>query len=458
MTETSDLLKFGISIAQDEKIDEVIAQRTKGKGYQIRFSNSMIDNSKIWRDDNLELFLAKGKKSTYLEIEAPTQAKIRSRIKDASKFLERLPESFLYNGMESNQHKYEKLDGLYDPKILDFSDKAPELVNAAIQTSLESGAKKVAGVLYFGHSKTELSTSYGNEGSFLGSYYRFTIRSFVDPDSSGQGLACSRSLSGVESDFLKAGNNAGEIAKMANGGTQGTPGKYDVLMSPTVAANVLGQVFDGLNPVKIMVGMSPLKYEHVGKQIASKEFTVIDDALLAEGLGSRPFDVEGTPKGKTPIFSDGILKGLLHNTSTSKMDNVENTGNSTFFDFGIGSKFLAPGPSNIAINGGDYTLEEIIAESKKPTIYITSNWYTRFTNMTEGIFSTIPRDGMFLIENGEIKKPVRRLRLSDNLLRICSNISAIGKDIKQIYWWEVLTPTFTPTIKVKDCTITAATQ
>ncbi|HUW89852.1 MAG TPA: metallopeptidase TldD-related protein, partial [Candidatus Nanopelagicaceae bacterium] len=137
---------------------------------------------------------------------------------------------------------------------------------------------------------------------------------------------------------------------------------------------------------------------------------------------------------------------------------VENTGNSTFFDFGIGSKFLAPGPSNIAINGGDYTLEEIIAESKKPTIYITSNWYTRFTNMTEGIFSTIPRDGMFLIENGEIKKPVRRLRLSDNLLRICSNISAIGKDVKQIYWWEVLTPTFTPTIKVKDCTITAATQ
>ena len=458
MTETSDLLKFGISIAQDEKIDEVIAQRTKGKGYQIRFSNSMIDNSKIWSDDNIELFLAKGKKSTYLEIEAPTQAKIRSRIKDASKFLERLPDSFLYNGMESNQHEYEKLNKLYDPKIMDFSDKAPELVNAAIQASLESGAKKVAGVLYFGRSETELSTSYGNEGLYLGSYYRFTIRSFVDPDSSGQGLACSRNLSGVENDFLKAGNNAGEIAKMAIGGTQGTPGKYDVIMSPTVAANVLGQVFDGLNPVKIMVGMSPLKYEHVGKQIASKEFTVIDDALLAEGLGSRPFDVEGTPKGKTPIFSDGVLKGLLQNTSTSNMDKVENTGNSTFFDFGIGSKFLAPGPSNIAINGGDYTLEEIIAESKKPTIYITSNWYTRFTNMTEGIFSTIPRDGMFLIENGEIKKPVRRLRLSDNLLRICSNISAIGKDVKQIYWWEVLTPTFTPTIKVKDCTITAATQ
>ena len=186
MTETSDLLNFAINVAQDEKINEIITQRTRGKGYQIRFSNSMIDNSKIWNNDNLELFLAKGKKSTYLEIEAPTQVNVRRHIKNASKFLERLPESFLYKGMESNLHKYEKLDKLYDPKIRDFSDKAPELVNAAIQTSLERGAKKVAGVLYFGHSKTDLLTSYGNESSYLGSYYRFTIRSFADPDSSGQ--------------------------------------------------------------------------------------------------------------------------------------------------------------------------------------------------------------------------------------------------------------------------------
>ena len=125
---------------------------------------------------------------------------------------------------------------------------------------------------------------------------------------------------------------------------------------------------------------------------------------------------------------------------------------------GNGRDSARSSPSNIVISGGNYTLEEIIAECKKPTIYLTSNWYTRFTNMMDGLFSTIPRDGMFLIENGEIKKPVRKLRLSDNLLRICSNISAIGKDVQQIYWWEVETPTFSPTIKVNNCTITAATQ
>ena len=76
----------------------------------------------------------------------------------------------------------------------------------------------------------------------------------------------------------------------------------------------------------------------------------------------------------------------------------------------------------------------------------------------EGIFSTIPRDGIFLIENGEIQKPVRKLRLSENLLGMLSRIEAIGKDIKQINWWEVGIPTFIPTIKVADCNLSAATQ
>ena len=108
MSENEDLLKVAIEIAQKESIDEVIAQRIKGKTYQIRFSNSLIDNSKIWNNDILELFLAKGKRTTQIDIEAPTPTKIRNTITKASKFLLKLPESFLYNGMESNLHTHKK--------------------------------------------------------------------------------------------------------------------------------------------------------------------------------------------------------------------------------------------------------------------------------------------------------------------------------------------------------------
>ena len=62
------------------------------KNTKLKLPDAMIDNSKIWSDDHIELFLAKGKKTTYLDIEAPTRANIRSRIKNSSKFLKNLPE------------------------------------------------------------------------------------------------------------------------------------------------------------------------------------------------------------------------------------------------------------------------------------------------------------------------------------------------------------------------------
>ena len=61
----------------------------------------------------------------------------------------------------------------------------------------------------------------------------------------------------------------------------------------------------------------------------------------------------------------------------------------------------------------------------KKGIYITNVWYTRFNNHATGDFSTIPRDGAFYVENGEIKHALKDVRISDNLLRMMKNISLV---------------------------------
>lgn len=446
-----------IKQAQKLGITESLARHTFGPEYQIRFSNSNIDVSKKWDNNLLEIFLAMGRKTTQVDIQDPTKEKIKERIGKAVSLLKKMPDSELYAGMENEATSFKNMPFLFDKKIESLHEKAPELVNVAINSSLEAGAKRVAGVMYFGKSTTELQTQYGFSSSFDASYYRLTVRSFVDFESSGQALTVGRDLSNLEKKFTATGHESGKLAKMAVGGKQGKAGKYDLIMSPTVAANVLGQITDGANPFYLLIGMSPLG-DHFGEQIGPEKFKVDDDPSLKDGLGSRPFDVEGTPTSKTNIIDKGVLKGLIHNTTSGKMMQATSTGNSDLIDFGGGSKFLAPVPTNMHYANGDQSLEEIIEDCKKPTIYVTSNWYTRFTNMLEGEFSTIPRDGMFLVEKGEIKKPVRKLRLADNLLRMSKNIEAIGNDQKQIMWWEVYTPTFISTIKVKDCNITAATQ
>lgn len=457
----SPLLQAAIAAATAEGATEVISRLNRQTQYQVRFSNSQVDVSKQWNVDLLEVFVSNNGKITVTEIQAPTPEKVREDVTRTARFVKSLPFNPIFAGIEERaDHAYPKVPGLYDSRIESFYERAPELVNAAIQAGLDAGARKVAGVLYFGKEDTRVRTSTGAGGAFQRSGYRLTVRAFVDAESSGQDIVVGRDLGDVEAKFTAAGAAAGRIAKQAEGGAQGTAGTYDVILSPSVAADLMDQITWGANFLLMMIGMSCLTDKMKDTQVAAEALTVADNALVGEGLNSRPFDVEGTPSRSTTIIEKGVFKNLIHNTSSSEFKRARSTGNSEFFclDESIGAKFLAPVPTNFVYEPGDWTLDEMIAESTRPTIYITSAWYTRFTNQAEGTFSTIPRDGMFLIEHGEIQRPLRKLRLADNLLGMAKRITAMGKEAKQVQWWEVQFPTFIPVIKIENCRLTSATQ
>jgi len=268
-------------------------------------------------------------------------------------------------------------------------------------------------------------------------------------------LDCGTIPSQSEKSMLEAGAKAGRLSKQAIGAVQGTPGKYDLILSPTVAANVLGAIPEMANPFYIMMGMSPLQ-DRMGEQIAPEFITASEDPLFNGGLSSTPFDWEGTPSRTTKIIEKGVLKSLVHNTTTARMFDAETTGSSRMGDVGVGMKMLLPGASNIVFENGDHSLEEMM-DVTRPTIYVTCNWYTRFQNYQTGEFSTIPRDAMFLVEKGEMK-PIKNMRISDNTMRMFANIDALGNDRTQVFWWEVQTPTILSTMRIRDCKMTAATQ
>jgi len=59
-----------------------------------------------------------------------------------------------------------------------------------------------------------------------------------------------------------------------------------------------------------------------------------------------------------------------------------------------------------------------------------------------------------LIENGEIKKSLKNIRVSDNMLNLLRNIDGCSKNKEQIKSWEAETPTITPEVLIKDVNIT----
>ncbi|MHA1771515.1 MAG: TldD/PmbA family protein [Candidatus Thorarchaeota archaeon] len=454
--EMKTIIDTAIDYAED-KTEGIIVRGTIGKESQIRFSQNSIDISKRWQEMKLEMFIIlKGAQSGFTERSVTSVAEAKQTVDDGIEFIKHLPESFFFAGVEETVSKYTPVPELVDPKFDDFTEKAPEYVNAAIEAAVEEGAIRVAGALAFGKRERYFRSSYGPSGESTSTVYDLNVRAFQDElDYSGQGLSCGTKPTSSEKQMIEAGAKAGRLSKQASTAVQGEPGKYDLVLSPTVAADVLGFVPGAANPFYVMIGISPLA-DRMGQSIAPEHVTVCDDPTMPEGLGSRSFDFEGTPSRKTTLVEEGVLKGFVHNTTTARMFETESTGSSGAASLSQSLKMLLPVSSNIVFNQGDHTLEELL-ENNRPTIYVTCNWYTRFQNYQTGEFSTIPRDAMFLIKDGEMK-PIKNLRISDNVMRMFANIDAMGKDRTQVYWWEVATPTFIPSVRVKDCRMSAATQ
>ncbi len=455
----TDRLKTYVDVAVDYasgKAEAIIARCTVASGSQIRFSESAIDISKSWESLKLELFFVlQGSQIGITQRAISNEEDVRKTVDDTLAFSKHLPDSMFFAGLETEVSQYDEILGCFDAKYDDFIETAPGVVNSTIDAAVSEGAKRVAGALKFSKEQSFFRSSYGPEGLSKRTTFDLNVRAFqAELDYSGQGLECGTIPSDSDKAMIAAGTQAGRLSKMAIGATQGEPGKYDLVISSTVAADVIGQIPGSANPFMVLIGMSPLG-DRMGEQIGPEFLTINDDPRYLGGLNSGAFDFEGTPTRTLPIIENGILKSFVHNTTTGKMYDTESTGSSGLAEVSSGLLLLLSGSSNIVFEPGDQTMDELL-ETSKPTIYVTCNWYTRFQNYQTGDFSTIPRDAMFLVKNGELT-PIKNLRISDNTLRMVKNISALGKERKQVFWWEVPVPTIVPAMKIDDCRMSAAT-
>ncbi|MFX0013331.1 MAG: TldD/PmbA family protein [Promethearchaeota archaeon] len=449
---------FSVEIGQKCNVDLIIARGVSNIENQIRFSQNKIDINKQWYSNIIELAVVVDENRVSTSEFSPTSNEnVKDQVEATVKFTKKMAASPFFQGVEKTISNYPKQDWLTDPKIKDYREKAPNDINTCINAAIEAGAVRVAGSYLFGEKRVYLKSSAGPNGSYTGTYYNLTLRAFQeDLDASGQGLASGRIPSSAEKEFLKAGERAGHFSKLHQGAKQAKRGTYDVIMTPAVAADLVGKIPGMANPLMIMMGRSALG-DKMGEKLAPDYVSVEDNGLQPDGLRSSPFDFEGTPRQTTPIFKKGVLVNFIHNTSTAKMAGGSSTGNGELAGFMGGSKFMGPSPTNIVFNNGDHSFEELL-EGSNPTILVTCNWYTRFTSAISTEYSTIPRDAAFIIKDGEIGQPIKNFRISDNLLRHFANIEAMGNDRVQVMWWEIMFPTWVPTVRVKDCRITTATQ
>ncbi|MBY0408472.1 MAG: metalloprotease TldD, partial [Rickettsiales bacterium] len=146
----------------------------------------------------------------------------------------------------------------------------------------------------------------------------------------------------------------------------------------------------------------------IGKQVASKGVTVVDDGTLPDRRGSLSIDDEGTPPSRTVLIEDGILVGYMQDRLNARLMGVRATGN------GRRESFAAqpmPRMTNTFMLGGDARQEDLIA-SVKSGIYIAHLGGGQ-VDITSGKF-VFSASEAYLIENGRLGAPVKGATLIGN--------------------------------------------
>ncbi len=430
-----------VDYAVKKGADDVVVSAGRGTRKQLRFANSEPTIAKSWESVAAEIFIAKDKKLVHTSVN--DFSVLEATVDSMMSMMAAMKENSGYKGIAQGDFPYQ--DHGFDRHIRDIDQGLAEYAGMAIEAAAEAGAKRTAGVLYSNHGQYFQATSGGSSGSHQGAYIEISVRAFSSKDASGHSVQSVPKLD--EFDPAMVGREAGEMAAKSLNPKIGDTGRFKVLFTPLSFANFLERCASASSAGMVEAGMSFFK-DKVGQKLGPEFLRLTDDATDSSSIGSAPFDQEGVPTRKNVVFEDGVLKGLLHNTSTAARFGTETTAN---------SGLVFPHAWNLSLEPGDISPEEMIS-SIKDGIYVTNLWYTRFQNYQTGDFSTIPRDAIFRIRDGELAEPLKDIRISENMLDLLSNIKMVGNDPRWIHWWEVEMPISTPHVLVDNVNITRSTQ
>jgi TldD protein len=161
----------------------------------------------------------------------------------------------------------------------------------------------------------------------------------------------------------------------------------------------------------------------IGKRVAARGVTVVDDGTLPDRRGSLSIDDEGNPTRRTVLIEDGVLQGYLQDSLNARLMKVPVTGNGRRESF---ASLPMPRMTNTYMLAGDRDPAEILG-SVKNGIYAT-NFGGGQVDITNGKFVFSMAEA-YLIEDGKVTAPVKGATLIGNGPDALTRITMVGNDL-----------------------------
>ena len=161
----------------------------------------------------------------------------------------------------------------------------------------------------------------------------------------------------------------------------------------------------------------------LGKKIASKNVTVVDDGTINDRRGSITVDDEGTPSQCTTLIENGIMVGHMQDRLNARLMKTKSTGNGRRESY----EYLPmPRMTNTYMLSGNIPQEDIFKSVKKGLYAV--NFSGGSVDITSGQFEFSASEA-YMIENGKVSKPVKGATLIGKGEEVLKKISLVGNNM-----------------------------
>jgi PmbA protein len=352
--------------------------------------------------------------------------------------------------------KMTKIEKTYDAQLANISGStAIDIANEMINSAYHEKVTRISGSLNIVSEHFQIMNTNGVDYSDDSTFIAGTINAESESDLpvSGIGMNCSRTLTSFSA--KNVGNDASNMCINSINPKSVEHDSYDIIFEPYAFGELLAFVFSSNFNLKTYSEKRSCFSDKFGDIISNDNFSLIDDPHSPDGIGSKPFDDEGTITFPQFLIKSGVLTGLFSDSFEAFKNRTISSGNAGRSGSPMGRSTQSipiPMPHNLKVPNGSFSKNEIIQETKKG-IVIGRLWYTYPVNPEQGDFSCTARSGIRIIENGKIINPGRSIRIVHNLKTMLKNIISVGNDSKNILQWSSL-PSITPTVKVGSVKVT----
>ncbi len=338
--------------------------------------------------------------------------------------------------------------GGYDDRTAAYpADERADAVGVVCRLAAEKRLN-ASGAFSTGARQVTVANTAGVFACHAGTIADFQV-TVMGSDSSGRAQASAWREGEIPSEAL--GREAIRKAVLGKSPHLVDPGEYTVVFDPYVTQDLVAMLnYHGIGAQTVLDGRSWMN-DRLGQQVMSPLVNLWDDGGDGRGLPA-PFDYEGVPKKKVEIVRDGLVLGPVYDRATARKAGASSTGHA----MPPNQRMLGPAAGNLFLAPGTATTEELIASTRRG-LYITRFWYTRLVHPRDCTITGMTRDGVFMIENGELAYPVKNLSFTQSYLQALADVETLGSETRLLVVEYSGMATHVPALKIGRFNFTGVT-